>query len=78
MRAGELVQRLQLTRAMRVRMRGENLFDERRAGARHADDEDRQIGPRSVISLRREKFGGKDLGDARHPKRVRFRIVGEG
>ena len=74
----ERLQALELARAMDHRVRSENLLDERRARARHAEHEDRQVRPRALIGLRLEKRGREDLRDARHPALVRVRIVGIG
>ena len=51
---------------------------ERRARARHADNEDGQVRARAQVRLRREKRGREDLRDARHPALVRVRVVGKG
>ena len=63
----ERLQPLELARAMDHRMRREDLLDERRARARHADHEDRQVGTRALARFRRQQRGREDLGDARHP-----------
>ena len=44
-------------------MGGENLLDQRRAGARHADDEDRRRRPRPLVGEPVEQRGGESGGD---------------
>ena len=54
------------------------LLDERRARARHSDDEDRQVRPRARVRFRLHESGGEDFRDLGHPPVVRVGVVGDG